>query len=162
MQAAATLGFPYADDMNVVDKIAAAAQKLKAAARRVWDWIVLMAVVYTSVGEAHTADVFDGTVSNTSINYYVGWGTGTNAAAKGDTTLQTESAESRVNSTKSQPSADKNQFVATITSASGQTITEAGLFTASTSGNLIIRAVFSGIALLTGDSIEFTITLEWT
>lgn len=121
-----------------------------------------MAVVYTSAGEAHTADVFDGTVSNSSIAYYVGWGTGTNAAAKGDTTLQTESAETRVSATKSQPAADKNRCVATITSSGSQTITEAGLFTAISSGNLIIRAVFSGIAVVSEDSIEFTIDLEWT
>lgn len=133
-----------------------------ARAARILAGIILLAVVYTQKGEEHTADVFDGTVSNSSINYYIGWGTGTNAAAKGDTTLQTESAESRVTATKSQPSADKNQCLGTITSAGTQTITEAGLFTASTSGNLVIRGVFSGIALATGDAIEFTITLEWT
>lgn len=121
-----------------------------------------MATVYTQKGEEHTADVFDGTVSNSSIPYYVAWGTGSTAANKADTALETESAESRVSATKSQPAADKNRFVATITSAGSQTITEAGLLTASTSGNLIIRSVFSGIALATGDSIEFTITLEWT
>lgn len=120
-----------------------------------------MATVFTSVGEGLAADYFDGTAS-APANWYVGWGTGTNAAAKGDTALQTPSAEARVAGTESQPTADKNQFVATITSAGAQTITEAGLFDASTNGNMPIRGVFTGILLASGDKIEFTITLEWT
>ena len=121
-----------------------------------------MADVYTQDGEEVVADLIDGTSSThlDASNAYVGWGTGGGTAAKGDATLFTEAAESRVLAAISQPSADVNQWVATITSASGQTITNAGILDASTSGNLIIHGDFTGIVLANGDKIEFTITLE--
>lgn len=121
-----------------------------------------MADVYTSAGEAVVVDLIDGTGSThlDASNAYVGWGTGAGTAAKGDTVLFTEAAESRVLSAISQPAADTNQWVATITSASGQTITNAGLLNASTSGDLVVHGDFTGIVLANGDKIEFTITLQ--
>lgn len=140
----------------------AAALPLPSFAEWLWAGIIsLMASIFTDVGETKAADFWDGTAS-APANWYVAWGTGTTTAAKGQTALVTPSAESRVAATKTQPSADVNRHVATITSASGQTITEVGVFDASTSGNMVIRADFSGIALLTGDSIEFTIDLTWS
>ena len=124
--------------------------------------IAFLATVYTDVGENHTADVWDGTVSNTAIAYYIGWGTGTNTAAKGDTALQTESSETRATATKSQPSSNVNRHVGTITATGTRVITEAGLFTAVTVGNMLIRGDFSAINLLSGDSIQFTIDLTWS
>lgn len=123
-----------------------------------------MATVYTSAGEGGVVDLIDGTGSThlDASNAYVAWGTGTNGAVKGDTTLQTESAESRVLCTPTQPLADKNQWVGTITSSSSQTITEAGLFDNSTGGTMYIRGDFTGIGVNNGDKIEFTITLEQT
>ncbi len=125
-----------------------------------------MATVYTDAGEAKVVDIIDGTATSPTdlgtSNNFVGWGTGAGTAAKGDTTLFTEAAESRVGGTVSQPSADINQWVATITSASGQTITNAGVFDASTAGNLIVKGDFTGIVLATNDKIEFTISLEQT
>lgn len=120
-----------------------------------------MATVYTQAGEEFTADLFDGTTA-APANYYVAWGTGSTVAAKGQTALTTESAEARVTATESQPSADVNQFVGTITSASTQTIAEAGLFTASTVGTMVIRGDFTGVPVNNGDSIEFTFQLTWS
>ncbi len=120
-----------------------------------------MADIYTSAGEDYTADLFDGTVS-LPANYYVGWGTGAGTAAKGDTTLFTEAAETRVVAAMTQPSSDTNQGVGTLTSLSGQTITNAGLFTAVSSGTLIIHADHASTVLLTNDKIEYTISLQWT
>jgi len=51
------------------------------------------------------------------------------------------------------------QCVATIVSLGTQTIAEAGLLTAVTSGTLVISSDFTGVALLINDSIEFTFTL---
>lgn len=123
-----------------------------------------MATIYTSAGEAVVVDLIDGisAVHLDATNAKIGWGTGAGTAAKGDTTLFTEGAEARVAATVTQPLADKNQWVATITSESAQTITNAGLFDAATTGNLIVHGSFTGIALATGDKIEFTITLEQT
>lgn len=120
-----------------------------------------MATVFTDAGEAFVADLVDGTAS-APANYYIGWGTGTNTAAKGDTTLQTEASESREAATESQPSANINQFVATITADGSKTISEAGLFTASTSGTLVVRGDFTGIPVTASDQIEFTIQITWS
>ena len=121
-----------------------------------------MVDIYTDVGENLTADYFDGTAS-APANWYVGWGTGAGTAAKGDTTLFTEASESRQPATESQPASNQNRFVATITCAgSGKTITNAGLFDASTSGNMALKSDFTGIALNVGDSIQFTFTLTWS
>lgn len=119
-----------------------------------------MADVYTSAGEALTADIIDGTTA--APTWYVGWGTGAGTAAKGDTTLSTEAAETRVAATMSQPAADQNRFVGEIVSLSSQTITNAGVLSASTSGTLFIHSDFTGVALGINDSIEFTWTHTWS
>jgi hypothetical protein len=121
-----------------------------------------MADIYTDAGEDLTADQMDSNTAGTITNWYVAWGTGAGTAAKGDTTLFTEAAESRVATTDSQPSSNVNQYLGTITSASGQTITNAGIFDASTSGNCLLKSDFTGIALNSGDSIQFTFQLTWS
>ena len=123
-----------------------------------------MATIYTDAGEAAVVDLIDGTGSTvlSAANAKVAWGTGAGTAAKGDTTLFTEASEARVAAVISQPTADKNQWVGTITADAGKTITNAGLFDAATSGNLIIKGDFTGIVLANGDKIEFTISLEQT
>ena len=123
-----------------------------------------MATVYTSAGEAVVADLIDGT-SGTHLdntNGKIGWGTGAGTAAKGDTTLFTEATEARVAVATSQPTADKNQWVATITADGVKTITNAGLFDAAAAGNLVVHGDFTGIVLAANDAIEFTISLEQT
>jgi hypothetical protein len=119
-----------------------------------------MANVYTTVGKAFIVDLIDGTVSVAS--HFGAWGTGAGTAGVGDTTLFTEAAEARVATTKSQPAADTNQWVWTTTSASAQTITNAGVFSASTGGTLLIKGDFAGVALAINDQIQFTATLQQT
>jgi len=123
-----------------------------------------MATVYTSVGETVVVDLIDGVsaVHLDATNGKIGWGTGAGTAAKGDTTLFTEASEARVAVVASQPTADKNQWVATITADGAKTITNAGLFDAASGGNLIVKGDFTGIVLALGDKIEFTISLEQT
>jgi len=120
-----------------------------------------MATVLTSAGEAWIVDKLDDTVATNAD--WIGWGTGATTAAKGDTVIETESAETRVQDlSPTQPSADILQYVSTITSLSGQTIANAGLMTAVTGGVLVVHGDFAGIVLTTDDKIEFTITLEIT
>ena len=124
-----------------------------------------MATIYTSVGEGVVVDLIDGVsaVHLDATNAKIGWGTGAGTAAKADTTLFTEAAEARVVPTVTQPTADKNQWVGTITCAgAGKTITNAGLLDAASAGNLIVHGDFTGIVLAVGDKIEFTISLEQT
>jgi len=93
---------------------------------------------------------------------YIGWGTGAGTAGKSDTVLFTEASESRVTATRTQPAADKIQWVGTLTASGSKTITNAGNFTASSGGTLIVHGDFTGISLNSGDKIEFTIQLEIT
>jgi len=121
-----------------------------------------MATIYTQAGEEKVVDLIDGVsaVHLDATNAKIGWGTGTGTAAKADTALFTEASEARVAATVSQPAADKNQWVGTLTADAAKTITNAGLLDAATGGNLVIHGDFTGIALATGDKIEFTISLE--
>lgn len=121
--------------------------------------MAVTSIVYTQKGEEFTVDKLDETSS--LLPNDVGSGTGTTAANKADTTLQTE-VESRVTATLTQPSADKLRAVATCSYTANRAVTEVGLFDATSGGNLIIRAVFDAINVSSGDSIEFTIDLEFT
>lgn len=123
-----------------------------------------MATVYTQAGEEAVVDLIDGssTTHLDGTNAHVAWGTGAGTAAKGDTTLFTEASEARQTAAVSQPSADINQYVATLTADGAKTITEAGLLDAASAGNLIVHGDFAGISLALGDKIEFTISLEQT
>lgn len=123
-----------------------------------------MATIYVSAGEAVVVDLIDGVsaVHLDTTNAKVAWGTGAGTAAKGDTTLFTEASEARVVPTVSQPLADKNQWVGTLTADGAKTITNAGLFNSAAGATLIIHGDFAGIVLALGDKIEFTISLEQT
>lgn len=122
-----------------------------------------MATVYTSAGEAAVVDAVE---AGTAC--YIGWGSGDPTPAKGSTDLAIAETEARVVGVESQPAADKNQWVATITADGIKTITEAGLFDAAgagsppSGGNMLIISEFTGIVLASGDKIEFTVTLEQT
>jgi hypothetical protein len=49
----------------------------------------------------------------------------------------------------------------TVTAAGTLAITEAGLFDATTAGNLLIRSVFSAVNVVVSDSIAFTFGLTF-
>lgn len=119
-----------------------------------------MAAVYTQAGEELLVDFIDGTV--TPGTHSIGSGTGAGSFGKGSTTLFTEVSEARVSATKSQPAADKNQWLATQTYTGTKTITNAGVFSASTGGTLIVGGDGLSIVVNNGDKIEFTFTLEQT
>lgn len=96
---------------------------------------------------------------------YVGWGTGTGTTGATDTTLFTEVLP-RVSGTVSQVTTsstnDTFQVVATQTAGTSETITNAGLFDAATSGNLFVKGDFTGIPLNTSDSIQFTFKVQFS
>ena len=117
-----------------------------------------MANIYTDVGEAFTVDAIETALTTP----FIAWGTGAGTAVKGGTTLNTEASEARVAATPTQPTADKNQWVATITADGAKTITNAGVFTASTVGSMLVHGDFTGIVLALNDSIQFTVSLEQT
>lgn len=118
-----------------------------------------MANVFTDAGEALVTDILDGTTT-VPATWYIGWGTGAGTAAKADTALFAEASEARVPATMSQPTADANRFTGTITADGSKTITNAGVFTASTAGTLLLKSDFTGVSVESGDSIQFVFT--WT
>jgi hypothetical protein len=130
-----------------------------------------MATVITNVGDGWACQRMAGVLGSDSVNLsanagsHIGWGTGAGTAAKGDTTLFTESSDpaarvaTAVTVTGSTSTA-KYQATATLSSTTGQTITNAGLFSASSAGSMMIKGDFTGIPLVSGDSIAFTITVD--
>jgi len=116
-------------------------------------------VTVTNVGLGIVTNRVKG--SGTEPNH-VAWGTGTTAAAVGNTALETARGESRTAGTSTQQTTtttnDTYRVVGSITAVStSAAITEVGLFDASTSGNLFLRATFDAINVNVGDSISFTI-----
>jgi hypothetical protein len=96
---------------------------------------------------------------------YTAWGTGAGTTAATDTTLFTETG-TRVSGTSTQQTTsvtnDTYQVVGTMTAGGTLAITNAGLFDASTSGNLFVKGDFSTINLSTGDSIQFTFKTQFS
>lgn len=128
--------------------------------------IVFGATVFTNAGKAIVTNLVS--ALGGTCPKWIAWGTGAGTAGITDTTLFTESAEeartvgtpTRVTTTVTN---DTLQIAGTITVVtSNKTITNAGTFDALTTGNLCVKGDFTGLALLIGDSIAFTIKLQFT
>lgn len=118
--------------------------------------------VVTTAGVNYLASAFNGGTTPTNMKYH-GYGTGTNAEAIGDTALQTEVETRDGTGAQSNPSANLYRTVGIPAAATApRVITEHGIFSASTTGTLWDRSVFSAINLAIGDSIQFTYTLTLT
>lgn len=114
-----------------------------------------IASVFATAGQGKVVDLL--TTDNTLR--HVGWGSGTTAPTVGDTGLETALAEARTAGTISQPTATTHRVVATITATDTRSVSEVGLFDASTSGNLIVRATHTTRSLVAGDEVRYTIDL---
>jgi hypothetical protein len=89
---------------------------------------------------------------------YVAIGTGTTAAALGDTTLGTESA--RALGTVSNPDANTLRITYTFPAGTGTgAITEAGLLSAAAAGTLLARQVFAAVNKGASDTLAVTFDL---
>ncbi len=88
-------------------------------------------------------------------------GTGTTAAAIGDTALQTQAGPTtRATGTQSNPTAGQYRSIGTIAYVSTLAITEWGVFNqAAQGGTLWDHRVFAAINVVNGDSIQYTYTL---
>ena len=122
-----------------------------------------MATLLVNTGKAIITNYLNGGAATQPK--YVAWGTGVGTTAATDTTLFTEVLP-RVSGTTSQVTTsttnDPFQVVGTQTAGTSETITNAGLFDASTSGNLFIKGDFTGVPLSTGDSIQFTFKCQFS
>lgn len=107
----------------------------------------------------------------------IGWGTGTQTTALvtdtglGPTTVEklvdlstsagtdhTAGTSSRVTTSVTN---DTYQVVGTRTATGAGTVTVAGLFDAASGGNLFAKGDFAGIALASGDAIQFTFKVQF-
>ncbi len=121
-----------------------------------------MAVHFVDVGKQWVVDKLDDSQASTMNR--IGWGTGAGTTAESDTTLFTEASETRATGTVSQQTTtvtgDTYRVVGTLTATGTKTITNAGLFDAATTGNMLIKGDHAGVPLLSGDSIEYTFSLH--
>ena len=112
-------------------------------------------VVTTGLG--FIASRMAGTSAN--VMSHMAIGTGSTAAAAGNTTLGTESA--RVALTSTTPTGAAVAYVASFpagTPASLTAITEAGIFNASSSGTMLCRTVFAVV----NKDVNDTMSITWT
>lgn len=128
------------------------------------------ATVVTNKGKAMFADRVRTTPATyTTAPKYVAMGVGATGAARtavaADTALSTE-VESRTSGTESvqttSQTGDTYQDVGTVAASATRVVDEAGLFDASSSGNMFVSATFAVINLANGDSIAFTFKVQLT
>lgn len=128
------------------------------------------ATVLTNVGKGITAKRMLGTSPSQAEPKYLGIGTGATSAARtaaaGDTALSTEvetrsgtNAGTTVTTTNTN---DTYQVVQTITASATRAVDEAGLFDASSTGNMYMSATFPVINLASGDSLQITAKVQYT
>lgn len=127
------------------------------------------ATVVTNVGKGIAAKRMVGATPTQAEPNFVGIGVGATGAARTaavtDTALTTP-VESRVAGTSSTVTTtntnDTYQTVSTITATAARSVDEAGLFDASTAGNMFVSATFAVVNLASGDSIQLTAKVQFT
>lgn len=124
-----------------------------------------MATLLVNTGKAVVTNrVKNGATGATEPNY-VAWGTGAGTTALTDTTLFTETGTRTAGTSTQQTTSTTNdtyQVIGTLTAGGTLAITNAGLFDASTSGNLFVKGDFTTINLSSGDSIQFTFKTQFS
>ena len=122
-----------------------------------------MATLLVNTGKAIVTNYLNGGAATQPK--FVGWGTGAGTTAATDTTLFTEVGTRTSGTTTQQTTSTTNdtyQVIGTVTAGSSLTITNAGLFDALTVGNLFVKGDFTGVALTSGDSIQFTFKTQFS
>lgn len=117
----------------------------------------------TDAGKAAVAGLINGVITN--FFEYIALGTGTTAAAAGDTALQTETTATglaRASSTTSRVTTDVTNDTARLTNAFTNTsggnvaVTESGVLDSAAAGTLLARQVFSAVNVGNNDSFTPT------
>jgi hypothetical protein len=133
------------------------------------DYGVVSRRVVTTAGVTYIAQDFNNAESSADVSLFKfhGIGTTNTAEAIGDTALVAESTtalnpdNTRATGTGSRPSANVYQSVGTLTADASIAAVEHGIFTTSAtgSGTLLDRSIFTVINLASGDSIQATYQL---
>jgi hypothetical protein len=110
-----------------------------------------------TVGKNFIASRMTGTAANVMSHMAVG--TGSTAAAAGDTTLTTEAARVALTTAGGTASSNVVTYSATFPAGTGTAgLQEAGIFNASSAGTLLCHTVFSVVNKGANDSM----TISWT
>lgn len=125
--------------------------------------------VITNVGKGICAKRLVGATPSQAEPKYVAIGTGATGAARtaavGDTALSTE-VETRATGTNSTVTTsqtnDTYQVVGTVTATTARAVDEAGIFDASSAGNMFFSATFSVVNLANGDSLQLTAKTQFS
>jgi hypothetical protein len=128
---------------------------------------VLSRRVVTDTGVGYIVDAFANTTELENMKYH-GLGTGGAAEAAGNTALTTEITANHytgsvrpTGTTEEGASANIYKTIATHTQATaGDSITEHGVFSATSAGVMIDRHLFTAVALAVGDSFSCTYSLS--
>lgn len=135
----------------------------------VWDYGRVGRHLVVTAGKNYLAACMDNTSEPENLKYH-GFGTGTNAAAAGDTALQTE-LTTQYSTNNTRPTGTQGHSSATYTTVGTTTpdasvaVTEWGLFdqASNAGGTLFDRQVFSAINLNgSGDSLAATYVLTFS
>lgn len=131
---------------------------------------VTVAQVLTQNGRTYTASQMAGTT--TTAPKFIGVGTGATTPGRGavisDTALTTEAFLNgggvRVGTATPTNTANVYSIVQTIVNNSGSlsTVDEAGVFTTSTGGIMVLSATFNGVPLNANDSIQITANITYS
>lgn len=116
-----------------------------------------VANVLTTAGAGWIVDQLDAVAGSR----YIGWGTGGTTAAVGNTALTTEASEARVVAAETQPTSVQLVYTATQIADANKTINEAGLFSASAAGTMILSATFTGVAVLSASAYLMIFTTSY-
>jgi len=123
--------------------------------------------IITNTGKAGMASRFNGAGSEAAFTY-LALGTGSTAAAAGDTALGTEivaSGLSRANATVSRVTTtqtnDTAQALHTWTASGSVSPSEVGLLNAASVGVLAARQVFTAVPLVSSDSFQITYKVQF-
>ena len=123
--------------------------------------------VVTDAGVTFLRDDWNSGSNDINLMNFHACGTGTGAEAVGDTGMGTESTTAlnpdsvRATGTRSVPASNQFRSVGTVTFDASAAITEHGLMSTSATGTgtLWDRSVFSAINVVSADSIQFTYTV---
>lgn len=125
-----------------------------------------MANLVTSAGLAGIASRINGDGSEAAFTY-IAIGTGTTAAAAGDTALGTEittgggaRAAATASRTTTTVTNDTATLVHTFTFSSSFAVTEAGALNAASAGVLLNRQVFTAVNVVSSDTLQVTIDVS--
>ena len=110
-----------------------------------------------TAGKTFIASSMLKTTNSPAAMTHMALGTGTTAAAAGDTALQAAIAGSRVTFSSATSSANVVTYVASFPAGTGTgAVTEAGIFNDPTAGSMLCRTVFSVVNKGANDAMSIT------